>query len=141
MIAYNYYRLRAYEQVGMYDKADEIMDTYRGLVALGCTTMPEHEREDVRSECHAWSAIALYEFTAKVLGVTYTDGKIYVKPYIGSRPYAKGTVATPVGGVYVSWKQENGTLEIELKLPEGETAILTMPDGKEMTVQSGNYSM
>ena len=140
MIAYNYYRLRAYEQVGMYDKADEIMDTYRGLVALGCTTMPEHEREDVRSECHAWSAIALYEFTAKVLGVTYADGKIYVKPHIGSRPYAKGTVATPVGGVYVSWKQENGTFEIELKLPEGEAAILTMPDGKEMTVQSGTYS-
>ncbi len=140
-LAYTYYRLRAYEQVGMYDKADEIMDTYRGMVALGCTTMPEHEYEDVRSECHAWSAVAIYEFTAKVLGVTYTDGQIHVHPHIGSRPYAKGTVATPVGGVYVAWKQENGAFEIELKLPEGEAAILTMPDGKEMTVQSGKYSM
>lgn len=140
-IAYAYYLYRAYELAGQCEKIDAHLDIYRKLVQLGCTTMPEKEFETVRSECHAWSAIALYEFTARVLGVTHADGKIYVKPYIGTRPYAKGKVATPAGFVSVSWKNENGAFVLDLKLPEGEVAVLTLPDGSEIDAQSGVYTV
>lgn len=139
-VAYYYLLLRAFEEADMYDMADECMDVLRNLVHLGCTSMPEWEREDTRSECHAWGAVAIYEFTAKVLGVTYKDNTIYIKPYISGRSSAKGEVATPVGMVYVEWSVKDGEFCIDIKLPESATAILTMPDNSVNGIKNGVYT-
>ena len=118
---------------------DGIINSLRELVTLGCTTTPEWLGEDVRSECHAWSAVVLYEFTAKVLGVTYHDNTIYIKPYVNKRRFAKGKVATPAGMVSLEWKIKDGEFTIEITLPAGKTAQLIIPDGSEITAESGIY--
>lgn len=139
--AYMFFLFRAMEKAGIYyDFIDKYMSPLREFVDLGCTTTPELSGENVRSDCHAWSAAALYEFTAKILGVTYEDGTIYIKPFAGNRPYAKGEVAVPSGMVYCEWKNADGKFTIKIKLPDNKKAILTMPDGSEMTVDSGFYS-
>ena len=139
-LAYTFFLFRAFEQVDMYEVVNEYMDSFRELVKLGCTTTPERLGEDVRSECHAWSAVAIYEFTAKVLGVTYRDGSINIKPYVKGRNFAKGKVATPVGDVYVDWTIYDGEFKINVKLPGKIRATLTMPDGQIIEVQSGVYN-
>lgn len=138
--AYMFFLFRAYEKAGIYDMANFHIDKLRTLIDLGCTTTPEWIREDVRSECHAWSAVAIYEFTAKVLGVTYSNGTIHIKPYITGRTYSKGEVATPCGMLWIEWKIVDNNFEIILNLPEGQTAELTMPDNTIIKAASGHYS-
>lgn len=136
--SYAFLLVRALEKADMYDEADKIMDTFRAFVDLHCTTTPEWYGEDVRSECHAWSALALYEFTAKVLGVTYRDGKVLVKPYIANREFAKGSVATPKGMVYVDWNKNGDEFKINVKLPQDVKAMLTLPNGQSEEI-AGEY--
>ena len=139
-LAYTFLLFRAFEKADMYDAVNEYMNSFRELVKLGCTTMPEWLEEDVRSECHAWSAVPIYEFTAKVLGITYRDGQINIKPYIKGRNFAKGEVATPAGTVYVKWAKDGEKFSIELKLPDMRKAVLEMPDGMTFNAESGIYS-
>ena len=139
-LAYTFFLFRAFEQADMYEIVNEYMDSFRGLIELGCTTTPERLGEDVRSECHAWSAVAIYEFTAKVLGVTYKDSCINIKPYVKDRNFAKGEVATPEGMVYVEWEINDGKFTIKIKLPENTKSILTMPDGMTLNAENGIYS-
>lgn len=138
--AYMFLLFRAFEKEDIYYMSEEYMDSLRNLVDLGCTTMPEWIGEDVRSECHAWSAVAIYEFTAKVLGVVYSDKTISIKPYIKGRDFARGEVATPVGMVYCEWKITDDVFTIKVELPDAEKAMLTMPDNKVYNVNSGVYT-
>ena len=138
--AYMYLYLRALEIAGIYDESEAMMNKLRRLVDLGCTTTPETLFEANRSECHAWSAVAIYEFTAKVLGVTYCDGQIRIAPYIKGRSYAKGTVATPVGMVHCQWKESDDQFTLSISLPKGETAVLILPNGETIHAESGTYT-
>lgn len=138
--AYMYLYFRALEDAGIYGEAEKVMDQLRVLVDLGCTTTPETLFNTNRSECHAWSAVAIYEFTAKVLGVTYSDRTIRVTPYIHGRTHAKGAVATPVGTVLCQWEKTRAGFAVTLTLPEGETAILTLPDGTTVRTAGGTYT-
>lgn len=138
--AYMFFLFRALEKADIYEMADEYIDSLRSLIPLGCTTTPEWVGEDVRSECHAWSAVAIYEFTAKVLGVTYENDTICIKPYIEGRRTAKGKVATPDGMVFVEWNITNGIFTVELLLPQNTKAKLVMPDNSEMLAESRKYS-
>jgi len=138
--AYMFFWFRALEKADMYEATEPYLDSLRSLVKLGCTTTPEWVGEDVRSECHAWSAVAIYEFTTKVLGVTYKHNAINIAPYIKDRRYAKGEVATPVGIVYCEWSIDDTKFKINIKLPENKTAVLKMPDGKVCDVGSGEFT-
>ena len=139
-LAYTFFLFRAFEKADMYYTVNECMDDFRELVELGCTTTPERMGEDVRSECHAWSAVAIYEFTAKVLGITFEDDRIYINPYIKDRSQAKGEVATPCGMVFCEWKKENDKFTISIKVPENRKAVLTMPDGSVFEADRGEYN-
>lgn len=139
-LAYMFFLFRAFEKAGIYKKSKEYLNSLKCLADMGCTTTPEWIGEDVRSECHAWGAVAIYEFTAKVLGVTYNESKIKIEPYINGRDYAKGSVATPKGMVYCSWKKQKEKFVIKIELPKNETASLVMPDGKTYDADSGEYA-
>ena len=138
--AYMYLYLRALEMADIYDESVAMMDQLRQLVDLGCTSTPETLFEHNRSECHAWSAVAIYEFTAKVLGVTYHDGQIRIAPYIAGRPYAKGAVATPAGMVQCKWEKSDTEFTVSISLPGEQTALLTLPDGRILQAGTGTYT-
>ena len=57
------------------------------------------------------------------LGVKQCKNKIVIKPYTEDRDYAKGTVNTSLGEVYIEWKKENGRVILEYKAPEGAEVI------------------
>ncbi|MBO5339255.1 MAG: hypothetical protein J6A96_06100 [Clostridia bacterium] len=134
--AFAYFYFRALEVCHMYDKTKEMMDSYRGLLKLNCTTVPETPTYS-RSDCHAWGALAIYEFSATVLGVrTYdvNEKSVAIKPYIKGRKYAHGTVSSIAGDITVSWKKDGDVFKIDIEskndkvkkyitLPNGETVV------------------
>lgn len=130
--AFAYFYFRALEAAGLYEKTELLMDSYRSLLKLNCSTVPETPT-NTRSECHAWGAIAIYEFSATVLGVrteNVLEKSVSVKPYIENRDSAKGTVSTIGGNVSVSWKKENGVFMLSVRKDNPETKlVITMPNG------------
>lgn len=121
--SFSYFLFRALEKTGLYHLRENTLDKLRRLTEYNCTTVPETP-EMPRSECHAWSAVALYEFTAMDLGVREIDGKIVIKPYTDGRNSAKGTVMTSFGGVYVEWEKKNGRIKLKYKAPDGIDVVL-----------------
>ena len=136
--AFAYFYFRALERCGLYNYAEEMMQSYRGLIKLNCTTVPETPTYS-RSDCHAWGALAIYEFSATVLGVrTYdvNDKSVSIKPYIKGRNYAKGTVSSIGGDIYVSWKKSRGVFEITVESKEsGVEKHIYLPNGEEITTK------
>lgn len=56
-----FYLFRALEKVGMYDRTEKLWQAWQDFIDLHCTTFPETPFAP-RSDCHAWSALPLYEF-------------------------------------------------------------------------------
>ena len=56
-----FYLFRALEKVGMYDRTEDLWQAWQEFIDLHCSTFPETPF-DPRSDCHAWSALPLYEF-------------------------------------------------------------------------------
>ena len=142
--AFAYFYFRALEVCGLYKYTNEMMDSYRGLLKLNCTTVPETPTYS-RSDCHAWGALAIYEFSATVLGVrTYdvNEKSVAIKPYIVGRKYAKGTVSSIGGNITVSWKKSGGVFEITVESEnDGVKKYITLPNGEEIVTRKkkSNY--
>ncbi len=127
--AYAYFVLRAYEKANIYELSETMMDRYYSLLEQDCTTIPE-TFEDPRSECHAWGAVILYEYTAMVLGVREAEnGIIEVRPYTVGRNYAKGKVHTKYGETSVSWSVTDGVFSICVDVDTDAEIRVIMPDG------------
>ncbi len=141
--AFAYFYFRALEICGLYDYTEEMMNSYRGLLKLNCTTVPETP-EYSRSDCHAWGALAIYEFSATVLGVrtdNVAEKSISIKPYVKGRDKACGTVSTIAGDVYVSWKKNGKKFEITVKSDENVKKTIYMPDGKILSTSVSGLTL
>lgn len=133
--AYAYFWFRALEQVGLYNETQRMMDRLRGLIDLNCSTIPETP-DAPRSECHAWGAIAIYEFAAVVLGVrtvSAAEKKLTIAPRIDGRNYARGTVFTGCGKVWVDWKIEDGEFILRIESEAGTHKEIVLPNGESFT--------
>ena len=130
-----YFWFRALEQVGMYHETERMMNRLRGLLDLNCSTIPETP-DAPRSECHAWGAIAIYEFAAVVLGVrtvSAAEKKLRIAPHIEGRTYAKGDVYTGCGKVWVEWKIEGGIFYLHIESEKGTHKEVVLPNGAVYT--------
>lgn len=56
-----FYLFRALEKAGMYERTEGLWQAWQDFIDLHCTTFPETPFAP-RSDCHAWSALPLYEF-------------------------------------------------------------------------------
>ncbi len=124
-----FFVFRAYEKVGLYHLAYKMLDNWREMIDLHATTWFESSPLKSRSDCHAWSSLPIYEFSACILGVKVTMDGIIIKPYVDANDFASGTVMTPIGKISVDWKKENGTLMLKVNAPEKVKIIL--PDNSE----------
>ena len=104
---------------------------WANLLESGLTTCIEtfkSGKDWTRSVAHAWSASPAIFLMTEVLGVQpikagYTE--FTVKPKPSGLDFAKGSVPTPYGRIYVEWKKkENGELEIVCNAPENCKRIL-----------------
>jgi hypothetical protein len=138
-----FYFFRALEETGLYEKTETQWENWKRFLPLNLSTVPETPYDDSRSDCHAWSALLLYEYPTKILGVypLEPDWKtIGIKPqglYLGK---ASGEVWTPAGMVKVSWKYEGKTFSINGNLPADTKGVLTLPGGDEKKLSGGNFT-
>jgi hypothetical protein len=138
-----FYLFRAMETAGLYEKTETLWDDWKRLLDLDLTTIPETPYENVRSDCHAWSSLLLYEYPSKILGVSPQEpgyGAIRIKPsglYMGS---AKGTVFTPAGPVDIAWEYRNNIFTINGTVPRKGKATLILPDSSNHDLGEGSFS-
>ncbi|MBR7160980.1 MAG: hypothetical protein IKD07_01055 [Clostridia bacterium] len=75
-----------------------------------------------RSVAHAWSASPAIFLMTEVLGIQPTKAgytEFTVTPKTSGLDFAKGSVPTPYGRIYVEWKKkEDGSLEILCRAPK-----------------------
>ncbi|MCD7955715.1 MAG: hypothetical protein LUG93_08195 [Lachnospiraceae bacterium] len=112
-VAMALYLFRALEKTGLYGLTDECWEPWRRMIKNNLTTCVEDDFNG-RSDCHAWSALALYELPAVILGVQPSKpgcGEITVRPHAGYLDFAEGDVITPKGMVHVGWKRVDGKIE------------------------------
>lgn len=95
------------------------------LLESGLTTCIEtfkSGKDWTRSVAHAWSASPAIFFMKEILGVKpvkpgYAEFKVEPKP--SGLSFAKGSVPTPYGRIYVEWKKnEDGTMDISCNAPK-----------------------
>lgn len=129
-----YELFRALERTGLYDEyAFGQWDRWRVLLKLRLTTLPEKAHGTPRSDCHAWSALPLSEFPRACLGVLPGEPgfrRITIRPRISGMEWARGTVVTPAGPVYVFWRHTNGRFRLEADCPANVPITIECPDGR-----------
>ncbi len=136
--AMSFYLFRALEKAGMYEASYPLWNIWRDLAAMNLTSWVE-DPVSQRSDCHGWGAVPLYEFTACMLGVKPLPGGhgILIRPNTSALTWAKGTVATAFGIVYVNWRRENGKFACEIEVPENVPARLELPEGQILELPLG----
>ena len=131
----SYEWFRALEKAGMEEQMRRDLDAWIGLLSRGSTTCPE-EPHHPRSECHAWSALPLYEFMRTLAGVRLENRRIIIQPHLLNLPDLSGTAITPLGPVQYHYQRyANGTIRYELTLPEQAEGWLIAPNGIQTHVK------
>ncbi|AZN43562.1 hypothetical protein EJC50_06515 [Paenibacillus albus] len=137
----SYTLFRTLSSVGRYDLAQPIMQQWNQFLELHLTTLPEWAFGSPRSDCHAWSALPLSEFTSEILGVKSGRpgyAEIHITPQLLHLSWARGKVVTPHGMVEVSWSLgEDGSFQLRGEGPIGVKVVLTLPSGEVIEVPEG----
>lgn len=100
----SYYLFRALEKCGMYDRSFGLWTRWLKQLELNLTRLPEIDSTGTRSDCHAWSALPITEFTRGILGVQQGIEGITIKPHYGELRQASGTVSTSIGPINIKWE-------------------------------------
>ncbi len=138
--SFNFYLFRALEKCGQIPSIFDHMDGWRHMIDNHCTSWCENPGDNARSECHGWSSAPLYEFAVNILGVkTSFDDMIVINPYTAGLSYAKGTVPTRFGNVYVSWEDGDDGFKIQISSPANTTKKLVLPNGEVKVFKDENY--
>ncbi len=131
--AYAYLWFRALEKAECYEElSGEMMERFYGLIDMHCSTIPETPYSYTRSECHAWGAVALYEFTTMALGVKLVDNSpriLKISPRPQGTDHASGVVYTKWGRVDVKWEIKGDTFCLFVTNPDTVAAEITAPLG------------
>lgn len=125
-----YELFRAFEWAEDYGATRMLMEKWMRLLDWECTTCPE-EPENGRSDCHAWSALPLFEFMRSIAGIRMgEDGwkSVIVTPHLEYVGELSGKAVIPGGIVKFHYDRDKGVYEVTL--PEGIGGKLILPDGK-----------
>lgn len=135
--AYEWFR--ALEKAGMYEVMRDSLNDWIALLELDCTTCPETPKQ-ARSECHAWSALPMYEMMRTMAGVT-PEGigweRIRITPHTMDLDALQGRVTTPKGNISFRYEKKDGVWHYSLELPEGMDATFIYPDGRKEHLNRG----
>ena len=120
-------------------------------VKEGATTTWEEWTIDPRKEGnipsynhYAYGAVGDFLYR-RVAGIEPTKGgykEFRVKPILGGGlSYAKASVKTSYGMAGSEWRVEDGKFFLKVTVPVSCTCRVTMPNGKQVTLQSGEYDL
>ncbi len=127
-----FFLMRSLSLAGIYGENEDPWRGWKRMIEMNLTTWNE-DPVTQRSDCHAWGAIPLYEFTAELLGVrpeSITSDRILIVPQRTSVKEIQGSVVTRGGTLYVNMREKNGQSILTIKNPDKLELIITLPNGK-----------
>ncbi|MBP3217563.1 MAG: hypothetical protein J6M46_04245 [Lachnospiraceae bacterium] len=133
-----YELFRACEEAGCYELTAQQMDWWIRLIDEHCTTCPETPAHS-RSECHAWSALPMYELIHVLAGVRRKAGCldiIEVRPHFAEYglKHLEGEMITEHGPIRFAYTCDCDDTNTDhaaahgcIVLPEGMSGTLDLP--------------
>lgn len=99
----------------------------KGMTTLTEQWNPEHGA----SMNHFMMAHVNNHLIPHIVGIDIVKGKVAViRPHpVGDLTWARGSTEVDGRRVAVSWKVEGGRFKIDIDLPDGESALVVLPDG------------
>ena len=134
-----YELFRACEKAGCYELTARQMDWWIKLLEEHCTTCPETPSNS-RSECHAWSALPMYELISVMGGIRREAGspaRVEVCPHLDYVPNLEGGMLTEYGLVTFRYYPKDGGMQYELALPEGMEGSFRGANGGSAVLRAG----
>ena len=140
---YGFYLFEALRKAGLADRYIERLEPWRGMLAMGLTTVPETP-EPTRSDSHAWSAHPNYGLLATVLGVRPDAPgfrSVRIAPHLGPLQRAEGRIPHPLGDIEVRLVRSGAHgVQAEVTLPEGLTGVFEW-EGAEQPLRAGRQTV
>ncbi|KAH7381975.1 Six-hairpin glycosidase-like protein [Cadophora sp. MPI-SDFR-AT-0126] len=147
-ISFSFYTLRAAAAVGG-DFYDEHFASFWSIwnkqVAENVTTWAE-DAVNVRSDCHAWGSVPIYEFISEVTGIKPAApgwSKVAFQPRL--RLFPRVDMAVPIGRmndrvIEVNWKREGDETVVSLRNRTRRSGsvilvVVRLPDSEELTAE------
>ncbi len=140
---FSFYLFEALRKAGLADRYVERLEPWRGMLAMGLTTVPETP-EPSRSDSHAWSAHPNYGLLATVLGVRPSAPgfrSVRIAPHLGPLQRAGGRVPHPLGDVDVKLVRagEHG-VRATVTLPAGLSGVFEWGE-RQVPLKSGSQEI
>jgi hypothetical protein len=140
---FGFYLFEALRKAGLADRYVERLEPWRGMLAMGLTTVPETP-EPTRSDSHAWSAHPNYGLLATVLGVRPDSPgwrTVRIAPALGPLQRVSGRLPHPLGDIDVSLARRGADgLHVEVTVPAGLTGRLLWR-GKDVPLHEGHQKL
>ncbi len=115
----SYEWFRALEKAEMYAEMRNSLNEWIELLEMECTTCPETPRQ-ARSDCHAWSALPMYEMIRTMAGV-HPEGigweSVNIRPQLLDLENIQGKACTPYGSIEFHYEKRGGKWHYLLKMP------------------------
>ncbi|MCF8358166.1 MAG: hypothetical protein K9H26_05360 [Prolixibacteraceae bacterium] len=128
---YKFYLMRALAKTGMGEHYFDQLKIWEEMLELGLSTFPEtagksNWQDDIRSDCHAWSASVCYDFLSIICGINpLSQGfkTIKIAPAPGELNRLKGKMPHPHGTISVDLKITETDVTGSVSLPGNTTGI------------------
>jgi hypothetical protein len=121
---------QAIDHAGLFDKyATQQMRRWQ----IVPETQSFHEMWHGGDLSHGWCSTPLVQMSSRVLGVTPTSPgfkMLAIRPTLCDLTWAKGRVPTPQGDVAVSWALGDNQLQLDVTVPAGVEAEVTVPTSR-----------
>lgn len=157
-----YELFRACEEAGCYELTEKQMEWWIRLLEEHCTTCPETPSCS-RSECHAWSALPMYELLSAIAGIRRESADpawVEVCPHMEYLPDLQGQMLTEYGTIEFRYtpcgdeeepqgstgeenaqqglgRAEKKRMRYEISLPKGMQGRFTAPSGTVQELKEG----
>lgn len=138
-----YYVLEALCTMGEYEEAkNRIKDRYSDMVNEDYSTLWEFWDEWRGTKNHAWSGgplVIMSKYFAGITPLTAGYDSVKIDPQYGISDSISCTVPCVKGLVTLDYKRTDGKAEVNITIPEGMNAVLYIPEGADVSVNSAPY--
>ncbi len=138
-----YYVLEALCKMGEYKAAeDRIRDRYADMVNEDYSTLWEFWDAWQGTRNHAWSGGPLVIMSKHFAGITPLEAgyeKVKIDPQYALSDSMSCTVPAVKGLINLDYKKDNGNYTINLTVPQAMKAVLYVPSGSSVSINSKPY--
>ena len=132
---------RACEKSGCYKETESRWNKWIQLINEHCTTCPETP-ENARSECHAWSALPMYEMIHTMAGIRRKgtgSREVEIDPNLELLPDIEGAAVTEYGMIRFDYRRQRSGAVYKISMPKDLSGTFVYPDGKTESLEPGEY--